>query len=148
MQVGYLPAALVNVVLSEQVNGFRESKNRILELEKENKKYELTVKQLESLHSKDSEYNGEMERQVAQSKTQVQRLEQVVSTMKEAESRLRIEKDTEIDNLSKQVNGLRKRQEQGQNEQIDYLEKENTRLVKVSLEQFCVYCSIVFNVIS
>jgi hypothetical protein len=56
---------------------------------------------------------------------------QVVSTLRESESQLRIERDTEIDNLSKQVDSMRKRQEQGQNEQIGYLEEENTKLVKV-----------------
>jgi len=55
---------------------------------------------------------------------------EVVSTMKETEDQTRIEKDTIISNLTKQVDSLRKRQEQNQNEQINSLEEENRKLVK------------------
>jgi len=50
--------------------------------------------------------------------------------MKETEDQTRIEKDTIISNLTKQVDSLRKRQEQNQNEQINSLEEENRKLVK------------------
>lgn len=68
---------------------------------------------------------------VGQLKSKSKQLEEVVSTLKEAEEQLRIERDTEIDNLHKQVDSLRKRQEQGQNEQLAHLEEENKKLVKV-----------------
>lgn len=57
-------------------------------------------------------------------------LSEIVSTMKETEDQLRIEKDTIISNLNKQVDSLRKRQEQSQNEQLNSLEEENKKLVK------------------
>lgn len=57
-------------------------------------------------------------------------LVEVVSTMKETEEQMRIEKDTIISNLTKQVDSLRRRQEQNQNEQINSLEEENKKLVK------------------
>ncbi len=50
--------------------------------------------------------------------------------MKETEEQMRIEKDTIISNLTKQVDSLRRRQEQNQNEQINSLEEENKKLVK------------------
>jgi myosin heavy subunit len=43
---------------------------------------------------------------------------------------VRIEKDTVISSLTKQVDSLRRRQEQTTNEQLSYLEEENKKLVK------------------
>ena len=114
-----------------KVNGVRESSERILELEKANKKLEMSARQSENLRVKDSESITALENSLTKAETNVKRLEDVVATMREEESRLRIERDTEVDNLTKQVNSMRQRQEQGHNEQIANLDKENTRLVKV-----------------
>ena len=113
-----------------RVNGFHESSERILELEKANKKYSITLKQLEVQHTKDSDYNTDLEKELGQKNSQVTELKEVVSTLKESEEQIRIEKDTEIDNLTKQLNSMRKRQEQNQNEQVCHLEEENRKLVK------------------
>ncbi len=59
-------------------------------------------------------------------------MEAVASALKESEQQLRIERDTEIDNLQKQVDSMRKRQQQSQNEQLQVLEEENKKLVKVN----------------
>lgn len=45
-------------------SGFHATGEKILDLEKENKRYSMTVKQLEVLHAKDSEYNVELEKEV------------------------------------------------------------------------------------
>ena len=81
---------------------------------------------------KDSESITALENSLTKAETNVKRLEDVVATMREEESQLRIERDTEVDNLTKQVDSMRQRQELGHNEQIDNLDKENGRLVKVS----------------
>ncbi len=46
-------------------SGFAEASEKILDLEKENKKLSMTVKQLEGLHKKESDYNGDLEKEVA-----------------------------------------------------------------------------------
>jgi hypothetical protein len=43
----------------------------------DNKKFSMNVRQLESLHSKDTDYNSELEKRLAQEETKNQRLEQV-----------------------------------------------------------------------
>jgi len=54
----------------------------------------------------------------------------VSSALRESEERLRIEKDAEIDQLQRHLEGLRRRQEKGQNEQIEALELESRKMVK------------------
>ena len=54
---------------------------------------------------------------------------QVVTTLKEADQKTRIEKETIIENLTKQIDSLRKRGEQSSNEQTKMLEAENKKLV-------------------
>ena len=114
-------------------NGFAESSEKILTLEKENKKLSMTVNQLEELHGKDSDFNVKLEAQISQLQTQNQRSDEIVQTVRESEQQLRVEKETEIENLKKEVSSLRMRQQITQNEQLAYLEEENTKLVKVSL---------------
>jgi len=123
-------ARLLSELEDLKVNGFKESSARILELEKANKKQEMSARQSENLRVKDSESITSLEKALTKAETNVKRLENVVATMREEESQLRIEKDTEVDNLTKQVDSMRQRQEQGHNEQIADLDKENTRLVK------------------
>ena len=113
------------------MNGFHETSERILDLEKDNKKLEMTLKQVEVLRAKDAEYSADLERQLAQAETKNSQLDEVVSTLKESGEQTRIEKETEIENLAKQVDSLRRRQEQNQNEQQRLLEEENRKLVKV-----------------
>ena len=49
--------------------------------------------------------------------------------MKEADKKTQIEKDTIIESLNKQIDSLRRRQEQSANEQLKILEEENKKLV-------------------
>ena len=53
----------------------------------------------------------------------------VVTTLKEADKKTQIEKDTIIDSLNKQIDSLRRRGEQSANEQLKILEQENKKLV-------------------
>merc|ERR1712223_465896 len=59
-----------------------------------------------------------------------QQYEQKISALKEAEVEFRIEKETEIENLNKQVDSMKKRQERSNNEQMANLEDENKKMVK------------------
>ena len=59
-------------------------------------------------------------------------MEQIVDALKQNEQQVRIEKDMVIENLNKEIESLRKRQEQTMNEQLKFLEEENKKLVKVS----------------
>ena len=52
--------------------------------------------------------------------------------MKEADQKTRIEKETIIENLTKQIDSLRKRGEQSSNEQTKMLEAENKKLVSAN----------------
>lgn len=114
-----------------KLKSFHESSDTILKLEKDNKKLSMTLKQLEELHNKDSEDNVELENRVASLNTKNTQLQEIVATLKETEDKLRIEKDTEIDNLKREVDSLRKRQEKSMNDQLKSLEEENKKLVKV-----------------
>ena len=58
-------------------------------------------------------------------------MEQIVETLKQNEVQTRVEKDMIIENLNKEIESLRKRQEQTMNEQLRFLEEENKKLVKV-----------------
>ena len=118
------------------MNGLAESSERILELEKDNKKYEMTLKQLEVLRAKDAEYMSDLEKQLGQTETKKAQADEVAAALKESGEQLRIEKETEIENLVKQVDSLRRRQEQNQNEQQRLLEEENRKLVKVRKLRF------------
>ena len=113
-----------------RLNGFQETSEKLLQLEKENRQYSLTIQQLETSHAKESEVTVTLEKENTHLQVKNKELVEVVSTMKEAEEQVRIEKDTVISNLTKQVDSLRRRQEKSQNEQINCLEEENKKLVK------------------
>jgi len=63
-------------------------------------------------------------------------MEQIVETLKQNEAQTRVEKDMIIENLNKEIESLRKRQEQTLNEQLRFLEEENKKLVKVHYYTF------------
>ena len=63
-------------------------------------------------------------------------MEQIVETLKQNEVQTRVEKDMIIENLNKEIESLRKRQEQTLNEQLRFLEEENKKLVKVHYYTF------------
>ena len=113
-----------------RLNGFQEVSEKLLKLEKENKQYWLTIQQLESSHGKDAEVTVTLEKENNHLQIKNKEFNEIVDTMKETIEQTRIEKDTIISNLSKQVDSLRKRQEKTQNEQLNYLEEENKKLVK------------------
>ena len=112
-----------------KLNGLREQSEKLLELEQELKRKDLTLQQVESERSKDYSHFITIESELHQSTNKVQQLEQVVNTLKEADRKNQIEKDTIIENLHKQIDSLRKRQEQSANEQLRILEDENIKLV-------------------
>ena len=58
-----------------KVNGVRESSERILELEKANKKLEMSARQSENLRVKDSESITALENSLTKAETNVKRLE-------------------------------------------------------------------------
>ena len=68
-------------------------------------------------------------------------MEQVVDMLKQNEEQVRVEKDMVIENLNKEIESLRKRQEQTMNEQLKFLEEENKKLVKVSYLSALFYTS-------
>jgi len=113
-----------------RADGFAESSERILELERENKRLSMNVKQLEELRAKDQEYGGELETRVGQLRAKVKHQEDVSSALRESEERLRIEKEAEIDQLQRHLEGLRRRQEIGRDEQMAALEQESGKMVK------------------
>lgn len=113
-----------------KLNGFQASADRMLELEKDNKKCSLAIRQFESAHAKDTEVITKLERELHEWQTRHRQSEQVVSTLKEADEHSRIEKDAIIENLNKQLDSMRKRQEKNTTQQVEHLVNENGRLVK------------------
>merc|ERR1719259_372932 len=105
-----------------KLNGVREQSDELLQLEQEVKRKDLTLKQVEAERSKDTNHYVAIEKDLHASNNKVQQLEQVVTTLKEADQKTRIEKET------KQIDSLRKRGEQSSNEQTKMLEAENKKL--------------------
>lgn len=83
----------------------------------------------------DADFNDHLEGRIDQLQTKNTELEEVISAMREAEDQSRIERETEVDNMTKQIDSLRKRQEKSQNGQMAHLEEENRKLVKVRREE-------------
>ena len=85
-------------------------------------------------HAKDADNTVSLEGELNQAVTKTQQMEQIVDTLKQSEQQIRIEKDMVIENLNKEIESLRKRQEQTMNEQVNFLEDENKKLVKVNYQ--------------
>merc|ERR1719225_2176636 len=113
-----------------KLDKFRAGANRMLELETENKKLSLTIQQLQKSSAKDVEANASLQSELRVFENKSQQYEQKISALKEAEVEFRIEKETEIENLNKQVDSMKKRQERSNNEQMANLEDENKKMVK------------------
>lgn len=113
-----------------KLDKFRADANKMLELETENKRLSLTIQQLQKSNGKDAEANTSLQQELRQRETKNQQLEQKIAALKEADEQYKIEKETIIDNLNKQVDSMRKRQERSNNEQISNLEDENKKMVK------------------
>ena len=82
-------------------------------------------------HAKDADNTVSLQGELNQVVTKSQQMEQIVETLKQNEVQTRVEKDMIIENLNKEIESLRKRQEQTLNEQLRFLEEENKKLVKV-----------------
>ena len=76
------------------------------------------------------EANASLQSELRVFENKSQQYEQKISALKEAEVEFRIEKETEIENLNKQVDSMKKRQERSNNEQMANLEDENKKMVK------------------
>eukprot|EP00095_Tigriopus_kingsejongensis_P007000 maker-scaffold430_size173499-snap-gene-0.51 protein:Tk07000 transcript:maker-scaffold430_size173499-snap-gene-0.51-mRNA-1 annotation:"PREDICTED: girdin-like" len=121
---------LLSQLEDAKVDGFHKSSEKILELEKQNKKYSITIKQLMQEKAKDEQCHVQLEAEVSQAKSKIKELDTVVSTLESGKDILCIEKDTQIENLCVQVDSLRKRQEASQNEQSRFLGDENRKLIQ------------------
>ena len=101
-------------------------------------------------HAKDADNTVSLEGELNQAVTKTQQMEQIVDTLKQSEQQIRIEKDMVIENLNKEIESLRKRQEQTMNEQVNFLEDENKKLVKVNHQisyiDYTAICGILYPV--
>merc|ERR1712001_677642 len=98
-----------------KLNGIKEQTEKCLKLERENKCQKLTIQQLQETHAKDADNTVSLEAELNQAVTKTQQMEQIVDTLKQSEQQIRIEKDMVIENLNKEIESLRKRQEQTMN---------------------------------
>ena len=71
-----------------------------------------------------------MQGEVRQYETKTQQLNQKIAALKEADEQYKIEKETIIENLNKQVDSMKKRQVRTNNEQIMNLEDDNRKMVR------------------
>ncbi|CAB4070329.1 unnamed protein product [Lepeophtheirus salmonis] len=113
-----------------QVEGFHALSGKILDLEKENKKYSLEVTHLKERINRETDECEKLEKELVHMKDKCKQHKGVIGGLKESEEQIRIEKDTEVESLKSQISCLRKRQEQSQNEQINLLTEENQKLTK------------------
>merc|ERR1719225_31315 len=113
-----------------KLDKFHADANKMLALETENKKLSLTIQQLQKNSQKDVEANSNLQGEVRQYETKTQQLNQKIAALKEADEQYKIEKETIIENLNKQVDSMKKRQVRTNNEQIMNLEDDNRKMVK------------------
>merc|ERR1712223_1417308 len=113
-----------------KLDKFHADANKMLALETENKKLSLTIQQLQKNSQKDGEANSNLQGEVRQYETKTQQLNQKIAALKEADEQYKIEKETIIENLNKQVDSMKKRQVRTNNEQIMNLEDDNRKMVK------------------
>ena len=92
--------------------------------------YKLNVFVLQKTSHKDVEANSNLQSEVRTYETKTQQLEQKISALKEADEQYKIEKETIIENLNKQVDSMKKRQVRTNNEQIMNLEDDNRKMVR------------------
>ena len=76
------------------------------------------------------EANSNLQGEVRQYETKTQQLNQKIAALKEADEQYKIEKETIIENLNKQVDSMKKRQVRTNNEQIMNLEDDNRKMVR------------------
>ena len=86
---------------------------------------------LQKTSHKDVEANSNLQSEVRTYETKTQQLEQKISALKEADEQYKIEKETIIENLNKQVDSMKKRQVRTNNEQIMTLDDDNKKMVRI-----------------
>ena len=77
-----------------------------------------------------------MQSEVRTYETKTQQLEQKISALKEADEQYKIEKETIIENLNKQVDSMKKRQVRTNNEQIMTLDDDNKKMVRIEWRKY------------
>ena len=98
--------------------------------------YKLNVFVLQKTSHKDVEANSNLQSEVRNYETKTQQLEQKISALKEADEQYKIEKETIIENLNKQVDSMKKRQVRTNNEQIMTLDDDNKKMVRIEWRKY------------
>ena len=91
---------------------------------------------LQKTSHKDVEANSNLQSEVRNYETKTQQLEQKISALKEADEQYKIEKETIIENLNKQVDSMKKRQVRTNNEQIMTLDDDNKKMVRIEWRKY------------
>ena len=98
--------------------------------------YKPNVFVLQKTSHKDVEANSNLQSEVRNYETKTQQLEQKISALKEADEQYKIEKETIIENLNKQVDSMKKRQVRTNNEQIMTLDDDNKKMVRIEWRKY------------
>ena len=98
--------------------------------------YKQNVFVFQKTSHKDVEANSNLQSEVRTYETKTQQLEQKISALKEADEQYKIEKETIIENLNKQVDSMKKRQVRTNNEQIMTLDDDNKKMVRIEWRKY------------
>merc|ERR1719225_126143 len=95
----------------------------------ENKKVQASISRLEEQGRRDNQALMKVEQEVIEARREKENLQTVVDTLKQQNKNLQIEKDTEVESLSKQVTSLNARAAHTQNQQLALVQEENKKLI-------------------
>jgi len=95
----------------------------------EAKKKASVICRLEETVKREADERAKLEQNFIETKRERESLQTVVETLKHQNNNLQIEKDTEVESLVKQVSSLSTRAAHTDNQQIDYLQSDNKKLI-------------------
>jgi len=125
---------LENQRLQRELEAAKTDRNKIekeaaYEFEMENKKVQASISRLEEQGRRDNQALMKVEQEVIEARREKENLQTVVDTLKQQNKNLQIEKDTEVESLSKQVTSLNARAAHTQNQQLALVQEENKKLI-------------------
>jgi len=125
---------LENQRLQRELEAAKTERNKMekevaYEYEMENKKVQASISRLEEQGRRDNQALMKVEQEVIEARREKENLQTVVDTLKQQNKNLQIEKDTEVEALSKQVSSLTARTAHTQSQQLTLVQEENKKLI-------------------
>ena len=123
-----------NQRLQRELEAAKTDRNKIekeaaYEFEIETKKVQTNISRLEEQARRDNHALMKAEQEVIETRREKENLQTVVDMLKQQNKIVQIEKDTDVEALSKQASSLNVRAAHTQNQQLELVRKENKKLI-------------------